>query len=352
MEEQRDDTNRISYTSPISDLEGMSEVLRRTFLRHGLVAFSSPVIGMDELRHVVAALNNARRYADDQVAQHFQRQLQYCAANDGAEGPKSIVPAIMGQIASLDELIRQVKPAFRRSLLRVAAESSEFAAWLYRDLALPVQATYWRDRALEFAQEASDFSMQGYVLLKKSQAAWDERDALHMLTMAQAVQEGPWNLPLRVQAEAVQQEARALAMTGAKPTTIAAKLSQARELLLQESEQSGISAHYNKALFSLQVALSYRESGQLDACLDLFDRYLSPENMSHRDYGYFLALQSGALARSGAPDAAAHMGIQALSLARETYSARTGEEVYRLVKQLYRWKDRDSVRELLNHFYG
>ncbi len=50
-------------------------------------------------------------------------------------------------------------------------------------------AGYWRDRAIEWAQEAGDSVMQGYVLLKKSQAAWDDRDALGMRTLAQAVQE-------------------------------------------------------------------------------------------------------------------------------------------------------------------
>ncbi len=42
----------------------------------------------------------------------------------------------------------------------------------------------WRDRAMEWAQATGDFPMQGYVLPRKSQAAWDERDALRMLTLA------------------------------------------------------------------------------------------------------------------------------------------------------------------------
>ena len=56
--------------------------------------------------------------------------------------------------------------------------------------------------------------MQGYILLKKSQAAWDERDGLRMLTLGQAAHDGPWQLPPLVQAEVAQQEARGLAMTG------------------------------------------------------------------------------------------------------------------------------------------
>ena len=39
---------------------------------------------------------------------------------------------------------------------------------------MPESAEYWRDRAMEWAQAAGDGPMQGYVLLKKSQAAWDD----------------------------------------------------------------------------------------------------------------------------------------------------------------------------------
>src|SRR5436189_32565 len=81
----------------------------------------------------------------------------------------------------------------------------------------------WRTRG--------DTPLQGYVLLKKSQAAWDERDAPRMLMLARAARQGPWELPPRVQAEAVQQEARAEAMLGADISVIAARLDEARELL-------------------------------------------------------------------------------------------------------------------------
>jgi len=53
-------------------------------------------------------------------------------------------------------------------------------------------------------QEAHDTAMQGYVLLRKSQMAYDLRDAHRVVTFAEAAQHGPWHFPLKVLAEVTQ----------------------------------------------------------------------------------------------------------------------------------------------------
>ncbi|WP_198679361.1 helix-turn-helix domain-containing protein [Thermomonospora amylolytica] len=347
-----DETEATTPASPAGLLpeddewRSMTELLRRTFLKRGLAAVTLPALGLDELKHIAAALSDARRYADHEVATHFQRQLADCAANDRTRGPKQSIPIALGLVAAIEKTAGDAKPAIRRSLLRVGAQVAEFLGWLYRDIAMPELAGYWRDRAVEWAQAAGDFPMQGYVLLKKSQAAWDERDALRMLTLAEASQEGPWSLPPRVRAEALQQEARGHAMLDGDLSVIESKLEDARELLDQDKEASGIAAHYDKALFGLQVAICYNEAGQPDRALGLYEEWLSPRTFSRRDYGYFLSLKSEALVSARAPDDAADTGLEALALARETCSARTHQEVLRLVGRLRPWKNRESVREL------
>jgi hypothetical protein len=193
--------------------------------------------------------------------------------------------------------------------------------------------------------------MQGYVLLKKSQAAWDERDGLRMLTLAGVVQDGPWQLPPRVRAEAEQQQARGHAMLSGNLALVKSKLSEARNLLDQDradarAPAADIAAHYDEALFGLQVAICYCEAGQPEPSLELYDRWLSRETFSRRDYGYFLALKGIAHGTAGDPDNAAVAGLEAFSLARETESVRTVQEVTRLAVQLDQWRDRDSVHDL------
>lgn len=325
----------------------MSDLLRRTFLRRGMAAITLPAIGLEELKHIAAALNDARRYTDQTLISYFRRQLSECADNDGTRGPKRSIPVALGLIAAIEQLAGDAKPTVRRELLTVGAQIAEFAGWLYRDIAMPELANYWRDRAVEWAQAASDLPMQGYVLLKKSQAAWDERDALRMLTLAQATQEGPWRLPARVRAEAAQQEARGHAMLTGNLSLAEPKLDQARALLAEDTPGNGpMAAHYDDALFSLQVAICHCEASQPDQALELYETWLSADTFSRRDYGYFLSLKSAAYASAEAPDEASGAALQALALARETNSARTHQEVLRVVGELQPWRDRAQVREL------
>lgn len=329
----------------------MVERLRRAFLAGGLAALTLPALGLDELRHVAAAVLNAQRYADSEVVDYCWRQFDDCATNDGRRGPRRALPIALGLIAAIEKMAVDAKPRTRRELLRVGAHTSEFTGWLYRDVSVPELANYWRDRAIEWAQVSGDMTVQGYVLLKKSQAVWDERDALRMLTLAEAAQEGPWRLPPRVRAEAAQQQARGHAMLDGDLALVESKLCEAQSFLAQERASAdgqvmGVAAHYDEALFGLQVAICYCEAEQPERALELYDRWLSPTTFSHRDYAYFLSLKGAAHAVAEEPDAAAKAGLEAFPLARETGSMRTVQEIMRLAVRLDRWCDRESVHEL------
>jgi hypothetical protein len=327
----------------------MSPLQRRTFVLGG-AALALPFLTLDDLRHVVAALRNAPRYADPAVVDHYRGQLLAFAADDGKLGARRTLPLVLGTIGAIEQTAREARPTVRRDLLAVGARCAEFAGWLYRDLGVPELATYWRDRATEWAQEAGDSAMQGYVLLKKSQAAWDQRDATRMLTLAQAVQEGPWRVPVRVRAEAAQQEARASAMLGADVDFVERKLDEARNLLagtpLPTTTDEQMSQHYTSAVFAMQSALCYCEAGRPRVAVDLYAAELTEDAFSRRDYGYFTCLKGCALAALGEPDAAATTGMSALAIARATSSERTMRELMELAQRLSPWAQRPQVREL------
>jgi tetratricopeptide (TPR) repeat protein len=343
---------RLAALVPVAKEGPLSaEHLRRAFLARGLAAMTLPAVSLDGLRHIAAALENASSLADDDVVTYCGQQLGDCMANDGRYGPVMTLPTILGLIAAIEKIATEAKPRVRRELLRVGAKAAEFTGWLYRDAAKPELANYWRDRAVEWAQVSGDAAMQGYVLLKKSQAAWDERDALRMLTLAEAVQEGPWKLPARVRAEAAQQEARGHAMLSGHIGLVERKLAEARALLAQDESPPAhrgaeLAAHYDNALFGLQVAICYCEAKRPVQAIKLYDKWLSADTFSRRDFGYFLALKGGAYASAGRPDEASYAGIEALNLAQETGSARTLQEITRLALRLRPWNDRGSVREL------
>jgi len=315
----------------------MSQVDRRSLLQHGIAAAALSAIGLEELGRAAAALEQAGRYLDGPVIDYFRREFASCAADEGQLGPIKTLPIVLGLLGAIEQSARDVRPNVRCELLQVGATGAELAGWLYRDSRDQLRATFWRDRATEWAQEAGDTAMQGYVLLKKAQAAYDERDALRMLTLAQAAQNGPWRLPVKVRAEVTQQEARGHAMLGDTAALVERKLEHARELLGQaegRADDGTLGSNYSNALLTMQTAICYTEAGQPRLAAELYEQWLTTKQFSPRDYGYFLSLKASALALSGEPDEAAATALRSLPLARTTNSARTMQELGKVVTVL------------------
>jgi hypothetical protein len=322
---------------------------RRVPLPRGIVANALPAVNLDQLQHVAAALDDAHRYLDGSVVAYFHQQLDRCKADDGNLGPARALPMVLGVLGAVQHHARDVKPQVRRALLEVGADGAEFAGWLYRDLQDPTSAGYWHDRAIEWAQEAGDLAMQGYVLMKKSQMAYERRDALRVLTLAQAAQNGPWRLPAKVRAEVTQQEARGLAMLGESLGVIEQKLDEARTLLGaadDAADESRLGTYYNESTSLLRTASCYIEAGHPGRAASLFGDVLTSGVLSRRDEGYFRARRAVAFALSGEPDDAAREGLASWRVATVTNSQRTTGELARAVKLLTPWSSRPGPREL------
>lgn len=178
------------------------ELLKGTGTIVGGLAFgarpSTPVaseVGFIDIPHLKAAFDDAHRYLDGNAVAQLGNAMDEAVTTDGERGPRHTLPVVLAIVATVESSARDVKPQVRREFLELGARGAELAGWLFRDLGSPEMAGHWRDRSMEWAQESGNRAMQGYVLLKKAQAAYDERDALRMLTLAQAVQEGPGSCP-------------------------------------------------------------------------------------------------------------------------------------------------------------
>ncbi len=316
----------------------------------GPVRISTPFLSRGQLHDVVRSVDEARGHDERDLVAHFERSLAGCHGDDGQRGPEDALPSTLSLLAAIDITTRQVSARTRPHVLGVAARCAEFVGWLYRDAGAPEWATYWRDRAMESAQEAGDGPMQGYILLKKSQLAWDTRDGFRMLTLAQAAQNGPWQLPRRVMAEAVQQEARGWAMTGGSSEVVERKLAVAQDLLFDGAESTNadqdLGGSYDLALLRVQAALCHAALGAAAKAVGILQDVLARRPFSRRDHGYFTSFLASSLAAAGAVDEAATAGLEAHEIAKQTRSVRTLRELDRLLTQLRPWAERPSVREL------
>jgi hypothetical protein len=318
-------------------------------VRPEIVVPNVPTGDPDEREHLVAALDDAHRYLDGSVVGYFRSSLDASKADDGHLGPSQALPRVLGVLGAIAQHVREVKPDIRHALLSVGADGAEFAGWLYRDLQDVSAATYWYDRAMEWAQEAQDTAMQGYVLLRKSQMAYDQRDAHRVVTFADAANSGPWRLPPTIQSEVAQQHALGLAMTGEPMSAIEQEMATARDLLTNapdSSDQPEPGSAFTMETLLLRQATCYTEAGKPAQGGTMFADVIRSGRLSKRDAGFFGARHAAALALSGEPDEAAAVGLQAVQTARETNSSRTLRVLADVATTLAPWSNRPGPQAL------
>jgi hypothetical protein len=165
---------------------------------------------------VTAAVADPARYCDAQVVSMLRTQLETFKAMDGRHGPAAALPGVLGVVSAVWAMAQEAPEQMRVLLLSLAVEAAEFTGWLYRDLADPTRAGVWYDRAMEWAQAVGDRGAQGFLLIRKSQMAYDARDGRRVLLLARTALDGPWKLDPWLRAEALVQAAKGQAMTGSR----------------------------------------------------------------------------------------------------------------------------------------
>jgi hypothetical protein len=334
-------------TTNATEYDAMTALNRRSLLKGGIAAAALPGTGLADLQLIGSALDNSRRHPGSQAVPYFREQLGLCKQDDGTRGPKRTLPVVLGLLGAIEQRARDVSANGRRELLSVGADGAEFAGWLYRDIHRPDIAGYWYDRAMEWAQEADDPAMQGYVLLKKSQMAYDKRDAVRLLTLAQAAGNARWQLPTRVQAEVAQQEALGAAMVGEPLAAVRRKLDSAQALLTSASDKQphGLGGYFTEHTLLLRNAVTLTEAGRPGMAAELFGDVIAAGTLSVRDGGFFNARRAAALALSGEPDEAATIGKVSAGVAHAMRSGRTVQVLNDVLQSMTRWRSRPAVRE-------
>ncbi|WP_367140697.1 MULTISPECIES: XRE family transcriptional regulator [Streptomyces] len=311
----------------------------------------APLLDEGSLEHLADVVAYARRYSDTLLLTRLRAALDEAARADGRMGPRQVLPLALGIVGAIDVTARE-RPTIRRELLALGARAAEFTAWVHRDGGAPPQATmYWHDRAIEWATLAGDGPMHAYVLLRRAQVT-DRHDALRMRDLAHVAARGPWRLPPRARAEALQQEARAMALTGAPHDQVARTLDEAHDALTdappaQPATCTGpLCAGYTADRLIAQSAICHREGGQPGQAVALLRQHLPQAAFAPRDRAFFTAHLAGALAAVGEVDDAATTGLEVLRLAAGPHFGQALGELRRTVATLRPHARRPAVREL------
>jgi transcriptional regulator with XRE-family HTH domain len=287
-----------------------------------------PETSMDALPPLAALLTDPRRYVDGSVVDDLSSELEASKAADGTLGPAAALPKVQAVLSAVQHAVREVNP--------------------HRDLRDLPTATYWYDRAIEWAQEADDAPMQSYVLVRKSQLAYDRQDPLKVLTLAEAAQHSSTRLPAGVRAEVLQQQALGLAMLGEPVREVEIRLEEARELLprISQQEPGTLGSYFTEHMLLLRSTACFTEAGKPAKAAEILGAIIASGSLSYRDVGYFQARHAAALALIGEPDEAAALGLAAARVARATRSGRTTTVLGDMLQSMDRWRRRPQVRAL------
>ncbi|WP_162794875.1 helix-turn-helix domain-containing protein [Nonomuraea lactucae] len=322
----------------------LSRRLFAQLLAGGALSSILPGLGdSDQLARVTEAIARPAR-VDAQVIGYFRRVLAEHYAADKMLGPRSLLRPVLAQVQVLDELRRGAKAAYADPLLQVLSQYAEMAGWLHQDLGELESAMSWTRRAAEWAQCAGDVQMAAYMLVRQSNIAALTDDYAGVVQLAAAARRNPAGLEPKLTALAAQQQARGLAMLGEHHECFAL-LDEAAGALhdhphVTHPEVPVYLHHYNVDTLREQSAVCYRAAGRPDTAAAILEAQIGklPTTLS-RDRGYLTAKLAVAVIQAEQdPARGAHLGQQALDIARQTSSARIHRELRTLDSELQkRW---------------
>lgn len=269
------------------------------------------------------------------------------SAQDNVLGAGAVAPVAGHQLEILQQLARHATGRAREALVALSSAYAEFTGWLADDLGDRRAGEYWTDRALQWAHEADDETMVGYVLMRKSQRAMVDKDPAGAVSLAQAAQRRGALSP-RIRAAACQHESAGHAALG-DVTAFRFAIDRARDLVssappLAEGERASwcISAYVD-----MHEADGWMRLRDPARAVTLYESGLSewPDKF-RRDEGVYLGRLAAAYAAGDQPEPSAAAASRSLALACATGSRRALDELKPLPAALGRWRTTKNVRTI------
>ncbi|MEU9108909.1 helix-turn-helix transcriptional regulator [Streptomyces xanthophaeus] len=332
---------------------------RRAMLRGGmglgaaaaLGAGTSAVAASNTLPGLTRPARSAAAYSGTPV-EHFQRVRRLLIDNDNLLGPGRAIAATREYIEDIKRLRQDAKGTDRHALMELQTQYAEFASWLYQDLGDFDSAQFWLDRAFQWSHTVGDGDLTSYVMARKAQLAGEMRDLVDVVDLAEAAQRMA-RPRSRLAAVARTYESYGHALRG-ESTDSERAIDDVRNALDRVSgDTTPWGVWLNEQYVEVHRAQGLEALGKHAEAAAVFTSAIKalPDGY-HRDRGVYMARAAVAHAGAGAPDQAAAVGLQALTIASDTGSGRIVRELARLDKALLPWQRQPEVAEFRAHFDG
>ncbi|MEU9406456.1 helix-turn-helix transcriptional regulator [Streptomyces sp. NPDC048281] len=149
-----------------------------------------------------------------------------------ASGPASVLPPLIAQTHSVEQLAARTGPRTRGPLLLLASRYAEYAGWMAQECGDDAAAIWWTDRAVQLAAAGSDTALAVYAQVRRSLISLYRGDVTEAVQLATLALES--DAPTRIRGLAAQHLAQGLAVRGDFDACMRS-LDQARALLDQDA---------------------------------------------------------------------------------------------------------------------
>jgi tetratricopeptide (TPR) repeat protein len=316
----------------------------------GFGAFSSQP-GVAELAAISGSRIEALPAADlDELIALLEDQWHALVRTDNLLGPRYALGGVRDQLGVVDTLLRTVRPPVRRQVLQLGAKYAESAAWLHEDSGDMKGARYWTGRSMEWALEVGDRKMLSWVLYRRGEHASAVGDPAAVAGLAAAARREGGDLPGRMLAAILQQEAHAHALDGDEAACQAA-LDQAHERSASPDDpgdaSNGHGSFCTAAYVEMQRGRCWLRLGNPARARTALDHAVrSLPAVYRRDRGVALSALATAFAAMGEHVEAADTATRALGVARAVGSERIVSMVIPVASSLAPFRRLQAVARL------
>ncbi|GAA3257597.1 helix-turn-helix transcriptional regulator [Nonomuraea helvata] len=262
-------------------------------------------------------------------------------------GPGLVLPALIAQTHSLQELSSRTRPPTREGLLRLASRYAEYTGWMMQEAGNDEAALWWTQRAIDLAAAGGDGDMAAYGHVRRALVKLYRDDAVQTIALARQAQAS--RLPPRIRGLAAQREAQGHALAGDYDACMRS-LDRARSLLARETPQPNTptigTMNLSDPVEMIKGWCLY-DLGRPQPAAEIIGRQIAlvpPQALRTQvRYGMRHAL---AHAVAGEIEQACHLIGQLLGSAMAVSSATIAQDMRKLARTLARHPNNAAVRQL------
>jgi hypothetical protein len=264
-----------------------------------------------------------------------------------ATDPGLLLPALIAQTHTLQELSRGARSRTRQGLLILGSRYAEYVGWLVQETGNEQAALWWTRRAVDLAAAGDDHHFAVYGLVRRALVTLYRDDAEQTIELAQRAQDT--KVPLRIRGLAAQREAQGHALAGNYDACMRS-LDSARALLARHTPDSDAPVVGTTNLADPAEMIKgwcLYDLGQPGAAAEIIDKQIAqvPQRALRTRVRYGVR---GALAHAaaGEVDHACHLTAHLLDSASMLGSATVTADLRKLARTLSRHPRNGSVRDL------